>query len=159
MAHLHQISISNGGVPKLAVASAVIDSTGVVGDSQADTVHHGSPDQALCLYSLEVIQALQREGHPIAPGSAGENLTLAGVDWETLEPGDRIHIGEVVEIEATYHTTPCEKNAGWFIGGHFSRMSQRRFPGSSRMYARVIEGGVVSAGDAVRVTNGEPGVV
>lgn len=159
MGHLHQISVSNGGVPKLAVASATIDSSGVAGDSQADTVHHGSPDQALCLYSLEVIQALQREGHPIAPGSAGENLTLAGVDWETLEPGDRIHIGEVVEIEITYHTTPCEKNAQWFIGGHFSRMSHRRFPGSARMYARVIEGGEVRAGDVVRVTSGGPNVI
>lgn len=154
MARLHQISTSTGGVPKLAVASAMIDASGVVGDSQADQVHHGGPDQALCLYSLEVIQALQREGHPIAPGAAGENLTLAGVDWETLEPGDRIHIGEVVEIEVTYHTTPCEKNARWFIGGHFSRMSDRRFPGSSRMYARVIEGGEVRTGDTVRVSGG-----
>jgi MOSC domain-containing protein YiiM len=69
MAHVHQINLSKGGVPKLPVDEAVIDESGVVGDVQADRVHHGHPDQALCLYSLEVIQELQREGHPIGPGS------------------------------------------------------------------------------------------
>jgi MOSC domain-containing protein YiiM len=151
MAHLHQISISNGGVPKLAVPTAVIDATGVVGDAQADTMHHGGPDQALCLYSLEVIEGLQREGHPIGSGSAGENLTLAGLDWESLEPGDTIRIGDRVRLQLTYHTTPCEKNARWFIGGHFTRMSNTRFPGSSRMYARVLEGGQVKSGDPVHL--------
>jgi len=149
MAHLHQINISQGGVPKLPVDDAVVDEGGVVGDSQADRVHHGRPDQALCLYSLEVIEELQGEGHPIAPGSAGENLTLTGLDWAALGPGARLRIGSEIEIEVTSFTTPCEKNAGWFLDGKFSRMSQSLHPGSSRLYARVLRGGPVETGDEV----------
>jgi MOSC domain-containing protein YiiM len=151
MARVHQISISKGGVPKLPVDKAVIDGSGVVGDLQADRVHHGSPDQALCLYSLEVIEELQREGHPIAAGSAGENLTLSGLDWATLAPGARLRIGPEVEIELTWYTAPCQKNAGWFLEGDFTRMSQKRYPGSSRLYARVLRGGPVRTGDEVQL--------
>ncbi|MGH8915378.1 MAG: MOSC domain-containing protein, partial [Acidimicrobiia bacterium] len=129
MAHVHQISVSNGGVPKLPVKSAIIDEFGVVGDSQADRIHHGGPDQALCLYSLEVIEELQGEGHPIAAGSAGENLTLTGLHWVAVGPGARLRIGPRVEIEVTHFTAPCEKNSGWFLEGDFTRMSQKRHPG------------------------------
>lgn len=68
MGRVHQINTSNGGVPKLAVDRAVIDESGVASDEHADKVHHGRPDQALCLYSLEVIETLRSEGHSIAPG-------------------------------------------------------------------------------------------
>ena len=54
-ARVHQISISDGGVPKHAVESARITSTGIAGDRQHDTKHHGGPDRAVCLFSLEVI--------------------------------------------------------------------------------------------------------
>ena len=149
MAQIHQINLSKGGVPKLPVAEADIDESGVVGDIQADRIHHGRPDQALCLYSLEVIEELQREGHPIAPGSAGENLTLSGLDWSKLVPGARLSVGPEVMIEVTGHTSPCQKNARWFVEGDFSRMSQTRHPGSSRLYARVLQGGQVKTGDGV----------
>ena len=151
MARLHQINISKGGVPKLPVGSAVVDESGVVDDEQADRVHHGHPEQALCLFSLEVIQRLQGEGHPIAPGYAGENLTISGLDWSDVVPGSRYRIGGSVEIEATGYATPCSKNAGWFVDGDFGRMSQRRHPGESRIYARVIEGGSIRAGDPVEI--------
>jgi MOSC domain-containing protein YiiM len=149
MAQVHQINLSKGGVPKLPVAQAEIDESGVVGDIQADRVHHGRPDQALCLYSFEVIEELQREGHPIAPGSAGENLTLSGLDWPMVVPGARLRVGPEVMIEVTGYTSPCQKNAGWFIEGDFGRMSQTRHPGSSRLYARVLQGGRVKTGDEV----------
>ncbi|MGH8951818.1 MAG: MOSC domain-containing protein [Acidimicrobiia bacterium] len=153
MAHLHQINVSQGGVPKLPVDNALIDEGGVVGDRQADRVHHGRPEQALCLYSLEVIEELRREGHPIAPGSAGENLTLAGLDWAALGPDARLRIGSGVEIEVTWFTTPCDKNAGWFLDGKFSRMSNSLHPGSSRLYARVLRGGSVKTGDEVELVD------
>jgi len=149
MAQIHQINLSKGGVPKLPVAEADIDESGVVGDIQADRIHHGRPDQALCLYSLEVIEELQREGHPIAPGSAGENLTLSGLDWSKLVPGARLSVGPEVMIEVTGYTSPCQKNARWFVEGDFSRMSQTRHPGSSRLYAHVLQGGQVKTGDEV----------
>lgn len=148
VARLHQISVSDGGVPKLPIETATIDAGGVVGDRQEDLVHHGSPEQALCLYSLEVIERLRNEGHPIGPGSAGENLTISGLDWEEVTPGKLMKVG-AVELEITYYTSPCSKNAQWFKAGRFDRMSQDKHPGDARVYAKVLVGGDVSVGDPV----------
>ena len=87
----------------------------------------------------------------IAPGSAGENLTLAGLAWPTLAPGDRLWIGESVQLELTSYTTPCRLNAQWFKDGDYTRIAQEAHPGWSRLYARVLREGVVRTGDAVRV--------
>lgn len=149
MSHVHQINVSNGGVPKLPVDMAGVGINGMEGDDQADKKHHGGPRQTLCLYSLEVIESLQAEGHPIAPGYAGENLTLSGVDWSNLGDGDRYRIGADLIIEITDPATPCSKNASWFLNGNFRRMSDTAYPGFSRWYARVIKPGAVAVGDSV----------
>ena len=147
--HLHQINISNGGVPKLPVPEARITVHGVVGDRQRSPKIHGGPDRAVCLFSLEVIEALRAEGHPIEPGSSGENLTLAGLDWAQLKPGDRLGIGETVRLEMVSYTAPCQNNAAWFKDGNYTRISHKRHPGWSRLYARVLTEGVARPGDAV----------
>lgn len=149
--HLHQISVSDGGVPKLPVAEARITVTGVSGDRQGHPDIHGGVDRAICLYSLEVIEALRAEGHTIMPGSSGENLTIAGLDWAQLKPGDRLRIGDSVRLELVSYTSPCKYNAQWFVDGNFSRISQKLHPGWSRTYARVLAEGVVRPGDAVIV--------
>lgn len=143
---VHQINVSDGGVPKLPVPEAFISRSGVSGDRQADLDHHGGPDQTVCLYSLEVIEGLRSEGHPIFPGAAGENLTLEGLDWSEVRPGRRLRVGEAL-LEITYPTSPCHKNARWFVGGRFDRMSDEKHPGWSRMYARVLEEGRVAESD------------
>jgi len=150
MSRVHQINVSQGGVPKLPVAGAEIDEAGVVGDVQADRVHHGRPEQALCLFSLEVIERFQAEGHSIAAGSAGENITIEGLDWSEVVPGKRMSIGPV-EIEITHYTTPCAKNARWFSDGRYNRMHESKHPGESRVYARVLKGGPITAGDQVEL--------
>lgn len=149
MAHIHQINVSDGGVPKLPVDSAVVRTDGMEGDRQADRKHHGGPDQTLCLYSLEVIEMFRAEGHPIAPGSAGENLTIAGLDWAGVAPLQRYRIGHALVIEITDVATPCAKNAQWFADGRFGRMSDTRRPGASRWYAKVLTPGVVAKGDPI----------
>jgi len=147
---LHQISISNGGVPKHAIVRAEITAAGVTGDRQRNPDIHGGPDRAVCLYSLDVIEALRAEGHPIAPGSAGENLTLAGIDWISIKPGMRLRVG-AVRLEIVSYTAPCVHNGRWFLNENFSRMSQKQFPGWSRVYARVLTEGTVRAGDPVEI--------
>lgn len=149
MPHIHQINVSNGGVPKLPVDYAEVGVGGADTDQQADLVNHGGPDKALCLYSLEVIETLREEGHPIFPGAAGENLTISGLNWGEVQIGDRFRIGATLLVEITFPATPCSKNAEWFVDRDFRRMSHVLHPGSSRMYARVLEPGSVSTGDPV----------
>ena len=72
---IFQLNCSDGGVPKLGVREAVVTETGLACDRQRDLRYHGGPERAVCLYALERILELQNEGHPIFPGSAGENVT------------------------------------------------------------------------------------
>jgi MOSC domain-containing protein YiiM len=147
---IHQISTSPGGVPKLAIREARVTQRGIEGDGHRSP-SHGGPEAALCLFSLEVIRALQADGHPIAPGTIGENLTLEGVDLGSLTPGDRLALGSEVEVQLTRYTTPCTNIAGSFVGGDFSQVLQAQHPGRSRIYARVIREGTLRPGDPVRV--------
>lgn len=149
--YLHQISVSNGGVPKLAVPQARVTKKGVKGDRQRNLEVHGGPDRAVCVFALEVIEALRKEGHSIAPGSAGENFTIAGLDWKHIGPGTRLDVGHEVKLEVLSYTAPCRHNACWFKDEDFSRISQKKYPGWSRVYARVLAEGMVKQGDPVVV--------
>lgn len=145
-----QISVSGGGVPKQPVDSAFIDASGVGGDAQSDRRHHGRPVQAVCLWSADRIAALQQEGHPIAAGNAGENLTIAGVHWAALRPGTRIDVG-AVPLLISAHAIPCAKNAQWFSDRNFNRMLHDLHPGWSRLYAIPLGSGTVVTGDVVTI--------
>jgi MOSC domain-containing protein YiiM len=146
-----QINISPGGVPKLPVPSARVTELGLEGDTHRDPEHHGGPERALCLFALEQIRALQAEGHPVSPGTIGENLTVEGLDWERVTPGARLELGDGVVIEVTRYTSPCFNIKKSFADGDISRVSQKRHPGSSRVYARVLKTGAITQGDVVRL--------
>src|SRR5690606_28182458 len=103
-----QINISPGGVPKLPVERAMVRAEGIDGDGHNDRRHHGGPTRAVCLYSIELIRALQAEGHPIAPGTTGENVTTEGIDFSQLGPGDRLALGANVLVEITAPAAPCK---------------------------------------------------
>lgn len=145
---IHQISISKGGVPKAAISSAEVTPEGLEGDLHR-YVNHGGPERAVCLYSLERIQALQAEGHPIEPGAAGENVTVTGVDWDQVGIGTRFRLGDQVLLEVTRFTVPCSTIREAFLNKDSSRISQDMFPGWSRVYARVLEAGKIASGDSV----------
>lgn len=150
--HVHQVNVSpDGGVPKRAVPEAYVATEGLRGDRQRDLKHHGGPNRAVCLYSLERIEALRSEGHPIEPGSIGENLTLSGVDWSEIVPGTRLGIGQNVRLEVLKYVEPCKTIVGSFAGGQIERVLQEMHAGFSRVYAKVLREGVVRPGDPVRL--------
>lgn len=146
-----QINSSKGGVPKLPMDGPVtVGVRGVEGDSQKARVHHGRPWQALCLWSSDVIGALVAEGHPIQPGSAGENITIGGLDWSLLRAGAVIELGDV-RCRLTADALPCSKNNQWFSTNDSTRIHHATHPGWSRWYAEVLTPGTITSDDAVRV--------
>ncbi len=149
--HIFQINVSQGGVPKLARPQVLVTPDGVEGDRQRNLDVHGGPERAVCLYSLELIMALQAEGHPIYPGAIGENITLTGFDWGTMELGLRLQLGEVVVLEITHFTTPCTNIRAAFSDERYARVSQTRHPGWSRVYARVLVPGQIKPGDPIKI--------
>jgi len=92
------------------VPAARIGRTGLQGDGHDDP-RHGGPEAAVSLFSLEVIARIAAEGHPIDPGTTGENLTVEGIDWSLVVPGTLLGLGDVV-LEVTRFTTPCRDDPG-----------------------------------------------
>lgn len=147
-ARVVSINRSDGGVPKIATPEAFVSVDGVEGDHQRDRRFHGGPDRALCLYSRDLIEALRLKGHPIGPGTTGENVTIDGLDWSTMIPGARFSLGPV-EIEITRFASPCLTISASFSDERSTRISQKVHAGWSRVYARVLAEGLLTVGDAV----------
>jgi len=146
-----QVSISPGGVPKLPVDRAWVGELGLEGDAHREMTVHGGPYRAVCLFAMEAIDRLRAEGHPVQPGSVGENLTTRGIEWSLLPGGTRARIGADLVIELVDDATPCDTQRPNFIRGEFKRISRVLYPADARMYARVVVAGEVRPGDAIEV--------
>ena len=151
VSYLYQINCSLGGLPKLPVPEAWVSVEGMDGDRHRNRLLHGGPERALCLFSFEILEALRQEGHMVYAGACGENLTVAGLDWSHMKPGEQLYLGEDLHIELTSYCDPCRHNARWFIGEDYNRISHQHHPGWSRLYARVLSEGRVRQGDQVWV--------
>lgn len=151
---IFQLNTSPGGVPKLAIREAEVTELGLTGDDHKFPDIHGGPERAVCLFSLERILELQSEGHPIFPGAVGENITVSGIDWNEVTPGQQLQLGDEVLVEITSYTSPCNSIPESFCGGEYQRISQKLHPGYSRVYARVLRPGRIAIGQLVQL-NGQ----
>jgi len=151
---VHSLSVSGGGVPKRPVPEAYVTKNGLRGDTQGNLRHHGGPERAVSLFSLDVIERLRDEGHPIAPGTAGENVTISGLDWALVAPGARLEFAGGVVLEVASYCAPCGKIRGSFAEGKIHRINQEDHPGESRAYARVVAEGMVREGESVLLVQG-----
>ena len=143
MGKLLGIFTSNGGVPKISVNSADIRFQGISGDDQNDKKHHGGLMRAICILENELLVKLQSEGHPIMPGTTGENLLVEGFN---LKLGSKISIG-TVELEVVSAAPPCKTISKSFTDGFFNRMSDKKYPGQTRWYCRVLKEGTIRISD------------
>ena len=137
-----------GGVPKPLVQSLQVTIDGCIGDFQRDKKHHGGTQRAVCLFSEEVITILQAEGHPVYPGSVGENILLRAVDWELVAIGSKFHFDELV-LEVTSDAPPCKTIGDSFTDGRFTKISAKVAPNLTRWYAKVLNEGQVRIGENV----------
>lgn len=123
--------------------------SGLAGDRIADRRHHGGDQQAAYAYAREDLDAWTEElGRPLPPGSFGDNLTTAGLDVTGARLGERWRVGGVL-LQVTSPRIPCGTFATW-LG---ERRWQRRFTerGAPGAYLRVLEPGMLQAGDPVTV--------
>jgi MOSC domain-containing protein YiiM len=142
------------GIRKQPVERAFVSVGGLEGDVVADQVNHGGPDQAVYVYSAEDLAWWEQElGAELPPGSFGENLTLSSFGTAPVRIGDRYRVGEAT-LQATAARIPCSVFAQHVARSRWvKRFAAARRPG---FYARVLEAGVVGAGDPVsRLAGGE----
>ena len=138
--------------------SIAVGILGVAGDDQVDRTVHGGPTRALYAYPAEhyafwtTVRAQARQHEPLAWGAMGENLVLQGLLETQLWLGDHVYVGEVqLRVEAPRQ--PCFKfNTVMGFRQASKMMVQSGFTG---VYLSVLQPGVITAGDSVRVVPGD----
>ncbi len=104
------------GIPKQPQPEVRVGPLGIVGDFHAGPVdrhaRRGKPrpnERQISIVAQEVTEAVSRElGIELQPGDLGENFLVRGLgDLSDLRPGDRIRLGESVEVEVTAQNKPC----------------------------------------------------
>ena len=126
--------------------------SGLVGDFIGDGRHHGGDDQAVYAFQREDLDSwaerLQRE---VPNGYFGENLTTRGLDVNGARVGERWRIGADLVLQVTTPRIPCATFRGW-VGepGWAKWFTAAGRPGA---YLKVVEPGLVAAGDPVEVVH------
>jgi MOSC domain-containing protein YiiM len=124
--------------------------SGVEGDEIGDKKHHGGNDQAVYAFAREDLDRWETElAMELPDGSFGENLTTVGVDPNEAQLGERWRVGSQVLLEVTSPRIPCKTFAVRMgVVGWARRFSKSGRPGA---YLRVLEPGLVRAGDPISV--------
>lgn len=138
-------------IGKLPVAHAVaVGAMGLAGDEQADRTVHGGVDKAIHHYPADHYDWWRGflGDAPLldAPGAFGENISTAGLDENSVFLGDRFRLGTAL-VEVTQARQPCWKLDHRFgAKGVMAQVVKTRRTG---WYYRVLEPGLVKAGDAL----------
>jgi len=119
------------------------------GDGQGDLAGHGGEQRAVFVYQIESYRHWQEQlkRTDFVHGQFGENFTIEGLLDDAVCIGDRYQIGSAL-FEATQPRVTCYR-----VG---IRMNEPRMPalltssGRPGFYFRVLQEGVVGAGDEIR---------
>jgi len=133
------------GIYKMPVQGQVlIASPGIVEDFIGSPKHHGGPDQAVYVYTMDDYDWWSKElGRDLAPGTFGDNLTIRGLESVHVNIGDRLIFGAVI-LEVTAPRIPCSTLATRMGDPQFvKKYRDAQRPG---FYCRVIAEGEVAAG-------------
>ncbi|WP_181139885.1 MOSC domain-containing protein [Streptomyces sp. Ru71] len=142
-------TIVTGFDKRPARGAALVEADGLVADDHVDDV--GDPDRALLCYQLRHYDEWRSElGRDLAPGTFGENLTVDGPADDEVMVGDELRIGEVL-LRVTQPRIPCRKMA--------VRLGEEDIParylssGRVGFFCRVVEPGLIRAGDKIEVVH------
>jgi MOSC domain-containing protein YiiM len=113
---------------------------GIEGDRKG-----GNPKRNLNIMSYETLETLRKDGFSTLPGQMGEQIVIQGIDVGKLSEGERLQIGDQVLVEVISHRTGCERFEG--IQGKSPKLAAGRMG----VMAKVVTGGRIAVGDAVRV--------
>ena len=151
---IRKISVSN----LENTAKIQISKLGIQGDEQADLSVHGGVEKAIYVYPAEHYafwnELLTRETKKptaLLHGALGENFTIEGLLETEVFVGDKLEIGEL-QFAVTKLREPCFKfNAALGYKGAAKAMVQSGYSG---WYLRVLNTGMISAGEKIRLIPG-----
>ncbi|MCJ7516184.1 MAG: MOSC domain-containing protein [Dehalococcoidia bacterium] len=114
---------------------------GLVGDAHADCCTH----RQVSLLAVESIDKMRALGLELNPGDFAENLTTEDIDLVSLPIGTRMSVGEQIVLEITQIGKECHS------GCAIRRQVGKCIMPEEGVFARVIRGGTIRAGDQIRV--------
>lgn len=130
------------GVAKRDVGRARL----VEGHGLDHDAHAGPWHRQVSLLAEESIEKMRAKGLDVGPGAFAENITTRGIDLMHLPVGTRLEIGPDAVLEITQIGKEC--HTGCAI---FQQVGECVMPREG-VFAKVIRGGEVRAGDAIRAT-------
>lgn len=131
----------------------MFEATGPVGNRTAVHTEHVLATVAENYDYWTAQLGIERAAWP--PSFWGENLTLSGLDENTLRVGDRLKIGASAEFEVTSPRIPCQK-LSWRLGQPDSFLRTLTDTGRTGFYLRVLKPGAIAAGDGVTLESPFP---
>lgn len=132
------------GTRKEVVDHVVLrENYGVENDAHADSAWH----RQVSLLAKESIQKMRDMGLDVGPGDFAENLTTEGMELFSLPTGTTLNVGDEVVLEITQIGKEC--HTGCAI---FQQVGKCIMP-KEGVFARVIRGGAVRAGDVVNTVD------
>ncbi len=136
------------GVSKKAVDEGVFRTNhGLVGDAHAGSHWH----RQVSLLAKASIDKMLAMGLEVGPGDFAENLTCEGIELHTLPVGTRLQVGGEMLLEVSQIGKEC--HTGCAI---FQQVGKCIMP-KEGVFAKVIQGGAVRAGDAVNIVEADNG--
>ena len=133
------------GTQKEPVDTAVLqENHGIVGDAHAGNWH-----RQVSLLGLEKIEAFREKGADVDFGAFGENLIIEGFDFRNLPVGTRFAIGDAL-LEMTQIGKECHSHCAIF------HMVGDCIMPREGVFAKVLRGGQIKAGDEVIEITPEP---
>ncbi len=125
--------------------------TNFEGDGQADLIHHGGEDKAVCVYPADHYMYWESVLKRKLPEAAfGENVTVKGLTEKDVCIGDIFKLGEAL-VQVSQPRQPCFKLA--------KRLNQKdmvlkvRDTGFSGFYFRVLEEGIVAPDSGLQLVS------
>jgi MOSC domain-containing protein YiiM len=119
------------------------------GDGQADLIHHGGVEKAVCVYSYEHYPYFEKRlNSKLSHGAFGENLTVSGMLEKDICIGDVFRIGEAV-LQVSQPRQPCFKLAKRYNLKELPLIFQET--GYTGFYFRVLNEGWVSPDSVINL--------
>lgn len=138
------ICISQGGIPKTPIESAVISVVGLDGDGH-NHAKHNRPTQAVCLQDIELLEELQAEGFFLTRGTIGENLTVRNLNVQQMPVGTILEFSGGVILQLTKERQPC------YVLDSIDPQLKEVIQGRCGFYAQVLREGIIQSGEMIRV--------
>jgi MOSC domain-containing protein YiiM len=137
------------GTKKEVVAKGILkEDYGLVGDAHADCNTH----RQVSILTIGSINKMRNLGFDIGPGDFAENLTVEGLDPLSLPPGTRLWVGKEAILEITQIGKECHTGCAIF------RQIGKCIMPKEGIFARVIRGGLIRAGDTIKAITQERSV-